>query len=403
MKERFRKKVLPNGFTILFEKRDVPVVSVSLSLRGGGMNEKLNEKGISHYIEHMLYKGTKNRAAKQIAEEIEKNGGELNGFTAESVTSFWCKMPSRHLDVALNVLSDMVKNPLFDSVEMEKERKVIFEEIKMRKDSPRHYVLDKVQSLLYTGSLGLDLIGTEKTMNSITRKDLVKKFKELYTPNNLILTVVGECDFDYLVNWSKKNFGSKINKKIPERKFGMKNESVIETRGGIDQANVVFAYHSPLANDKEAYAEEVLITLMAGGISSRLFQEIREKRNLVYSIHGSIDSDRRYAHTVIYAGTKKENVEKVKNLLLDEFKKVSKNLTQKELDEIKDQLIGNHQISMEDSQSQMVHLLIHELDGDASEFYDFEEKISQVKLSEVKKLAAKVRPGNYSFFALVPK
>jgi len=138
MRGKFFRKVLKNGMTVLFEKRDIPVVSVAFAVRNGGVNESTNEKGISHFIEHMLYKGTPTRNAKKIAEEIERNGGDLNGFTAETITAYWCKMPSKHLDIALEVLSDMVKNSLFDEKEMEKERKVIFEEIKKYHDNPKN-------------------------------------------------------------------------------------------------------------------------------------------------------------------------------------------------------------------------------------------------------------------------
>lgn len=122
MNKKFYRKVLKNGLTVLFEKRDLPIVSVAIAVRVGGANEGGKEKGVSHFIEHMLYKGTKRRNAKKIAEEIEKNGGKLNGFTGELITAYWCKMPSRHLKIALEVLSDMIKNPLFDSKELEREK-----------------------------------------------------------------------------------------------------------------------------------------------------------------------------------------------------------------------------------------------------------------------------------------
>src|SRR3990170_2312881 len=130
MYNKFFRKILKNGMTLIFEKRNLPVVSVGIAVRHGGVNESLSERGISHFIEHMLYKGTKKRTYKQIAEDIEKRGGDLNGFTANLITAYWCKMPSKHLKIALEVLADMIKNSLFDKKEMEKERKVIFEEIK---------------------------------------------------------------------------------------------------------------------------------------------------------------------------------------------------------------------------------------------------------------------------------
>jgi predicted Zn-dependent peptidase len=401
IRSNFKKRVLDNGMTILFEKRDVPVVSMSISVKCGGINEKMHEKGISHFIEHMLYKGTDKRSAKDIAFDIEKCGGELNGFTAETVTSFWCKMPSKYFDVGLDVLGDIIKNSKFDLKELEKERKVIFEEIKMRRDSPRHYVFDKIQFCLYSGTLGADLIGTEETMNSLTRDDLIKRFKEIYVPSNLILSVVGNVEFDDLVDWADKTF-EKMEGCVPLYEFENKNEFFIEKRKGIDQANLIFAYHSPCADDSKVYAAEVLVTLMAGGMSSRLFSEIREKRNLAYSIHGDLDSSKFYSHSLIYAGCVPENVNKVKDLILAEFVEVSENLTEEELNNIKEQLIGSHQISMEDSQNQMVHLLISELDTKAEDFYDYEKHILDVKLGDVKDLARSVS-SLHSTFVLMPE
>jgi len=400
MKFDFKRKVLKNGMTILFEKRDLPVVSIAFAVRNGGVNEDLSEKGISHFIEHMLYKGTPTRGSKKIAEEIEKNGGELNGFTSETVTAYWCKMPSKHINVALNVLGDMIKNPLFNAKELEKEREVIFEEIKMHHDNPRLHVFDKIQQFLYDGTMDMSLIGTYKTMNSISREKMVEKFEKVYQPNNMILCVVGDADFDGLVDFAEKSFGDEKGE-ITLQKFGLKNESKIEERKGIDQANLVFAYHVPLADDKKNYAAQVLSVLMAGGLSSRLFQEIREKRNLAYAVKGDANINKSFAYNLIYVGTMKENVEKVKELILEEFEKVGGSLDEKELNEIKKQMIGQYKIGMEDSQMQMVGLLYCEIDGSAEEFYKFEKNIKAVKLEDVKELANNAR-NKFSFFALVP-
>tara|TARA_Y100000310_G_scaffold345234_1_gene462983 strand:- start:5296 stop:6495 length:1200 start_codon:yes stop_codon:yes gene_type:complete len=399
MKREFHKKVLDNGMTILFEKRDIPVVSVAFAVRAGGINESEEEKGISHFIEHMLYKGTQTRNSKQIAEDIEKNGGELNGFTSEEIVAYWCKIPSKHLGVALDVLGDIVKNPLFDKKEMEKERQVIFEEIKMYKDNPRMHAFDEIQKAMYTGTMGINLAGTFETMNSIDRNQMIKKFKEIYKPNNFILCVVGNADFEEIVKFAEKNFGNEKGE-VQKRKIELRNQEKTEKRKGIDQANLVFAYHVPLANDKKSYSAVVLSTLLAEGMSSRLFAEIREKRNLVYAIKGHSNINKGFAYNLIYAGTSKENVEKIKKLILEEFKKVSKELEEKELNQVKEQLIGNYQIGMEDSQTQMVNLIVSEIQGNAEDFYDFEKNIKDVKLHDVKELA---KLKDYSFFALIPE
>lgn len=325
MKVSFHRKVLKNGMTIILEKRNLPVVSVAFAVRNGGVNEKEEEKGISHFIEHMLYKGTSARNSKKIADEIEKRGGELNGFTSEEITVYWCKMPSRHLNVALEVLGDMVKNPLFNEKELEKERKVIFEEIKMYHDNPRMHSYDEIQKLLYSGTMKISLAGTFKTMNSITREKIVNKFKKIYTPNNMILCVVGDCDFDSLIKFAEKNFKNEKGK-ISFEKFHLENESKIEERIGIGQANLVFAYHVPLAENKKSYSALMLNSIMADGMSSRLFSEIREKRNLAYVVKGEPNINKTFAYNLIYVGTMKENVEKVKDIILKEFEKVANSL-----------------------------------------------------------------------------
>ncbi len=402
MKNEFKRVVLKNGFTILFEKRDLPLVSVAFAVKAGGINEKTEEKGISHYIEHMLYKGTSKRNVKQISEEIERRGGELNGFTSEEIVAYWCKIPSKHIDVALDVLGDMVLDPLFDEKELEKERKVIFEEIKMYKDNPRLHVFDEIHSCLYGGTLAMPLAGTKETMNSITKHKIVEKFKELYTPNNMVLCVVGDAKMKTLVDYAEKHFG-KEKGKVPEIKFDRKNQIKTEERKGIDQANMVFAFHAPNGSDDLSYASVCLINLMAGGMSSRLFSEIREKRNLAYSVKGEAEIGKRFSYCSIYIGTMKENTEQVHKLILEEFEQVSKTLTSEELESVKEQIVGNYDISLEDSRAQMVNLLAAELEGDASRVYDFEKKVRKVKLEDVKKFAKKVAEGDYSLFSLVPK
>jgi len=400
MPKKFYRKILKNGMTLIFEERDLPVVSVGIAVRYGGINESLSERGIAHFIEHMFYKGTKKRTSKQISQEIEKNGGIMNGFTEEQITAFWCKMPSEKLDIALNVLSDMVKNPLFNAEELKKERKVIFEEMKIYHDNPSHYVFDKIQRFLYGNPLGTPLIGTHESMNSIDRKKMLKKFREVYKSSNMILCVVGKADFDELVKFAEQNF-RKEKGKIKKQKIALKNNYKIETRKGIDQANMVLAFHSPLTTDKKIYAAKVLIAIMAHGMSSRLFREIRDKRNLAYSFLGDVTANKDFSYSYVYViGAMKENVEKIKKIILNEFKKVSKKLMKKELRATQNQLIGNYLISMENSEGQMSQLLLSEIDGKVKEFYEFEKNIRAVKLEDVKKLA-KIK--KYSFFALVPE
>lgn len=398
----FFKKNLKNGITVILEKRELPIVSVGFAVKTGAIHESLNEKGISHFIEHMLYKGTKKRSAKQIAEELEKRGADVNGFTSEEITAYWCKIPSKHLDVALDVLSDMIKNSVFDEKEVEKERKVIFEEIKMYHDNPQAYVFKEITKMLYGGTFQIDISGNFETMASLSKKNLMNKFNQNYNPENLILCAVGDCEFKHLVDFAEKNFKKEKGKKPLKPVFNKKNQIKTETREGLDQANLIFAYHVPLYSEKKSSVAEVLNCLMADGMSSRLFSEIREKRNLAYAVKGSSEVGKHFAYNLVYVGTTKENVEEVKKIILQEFIKVSRSLTEKELKEIKEQLISQHELAMENSQAQLFMLLAYESISGAEDFYDFEKNISDVSLKEVKELAAKAAK-EHSFFALVPE
>ena len=401
LKKHFKRKVLGNGVTLLFEKRDVPIVSVAFAVRQGAINEDLEEKGISHFLEHMLFKGTPTRNSFEISSAIEKKGGDLNGFTDEEVTAYWCKMPNEHLGIALDVLSDVMKNPLLDKNELEKERQVIFEEIKMYKDNPTAYVFEGLQRELYEGTLSEPIIGSVETLKKIDRKKMKEFFDRVYRSENMIVCVVGNVEFSDVENFLEKNF-QRTKGEIKELEVKNSNGEKLETRKGIDQANMVFAYHVPKAGEEKSYAAEVLSTLMAGGMSSRLWTEIREKRNLAYAVKGSSQIRKRFGYNYVYVGTSPENVDKVKKVLIEEFEKVSKSLGEKELEEAKEQIVGNYKIEMEESRTQMVQLIYSELEGDAKEYYNFGEKIKKVKLEDVKKMAADAVK-KHSWMVLVPE
>ncbi len=400
MNKKFYRKVLDNGMVVLLEKRDLPIVSVSFGVRQGGINEGESEKGISHFIEHMLYKGTSKRNSLQIAKEIEQNGGILNGFTSEVLTAYWCKIPSKNLDIALDVLVDMIKNPLFDSKELEKERKVIYEEIKMGKDNPQRMVLRELGSVLYGKPFGMGIIGNEKTLSKMDSDILKKKFKEVYNPKNLILCVVGDADFDKIVKFAEKNFKEPGRESVKMPKIKKIFNKVTKKRKGINQANFAIGFHMPSFSEKKFYASQVLITLMTGGMSSRLFNEIREKRNLAYAVQGGLGFGKAFGYGFVYVGTTPDKLEEAKKVILEEFRKVQKELTEEELDRVKEQIIGNYFLSMEDSQSQMEHLLFYESEGNVEDYYNYDKFISEVRLEDVKTLAG---IKEYALFELVPE
>jgi predicted Zn-dependent peptidase len=395
------KKKLKNGITVIMEKRELPVVSVSISNPFGGAFEKSEEKGIAHFIEHLVFTGTKTRTHEDISREIEKKGGILNAFTANEVTSFWFKLPSEHLFAGLDIIIDIMKNPKFDEKKFEKEKKVIIEEIKMYHDTPQKHVFDKIEENLYEKPLGEGIIGSEKTIKAMTRDFVYDYYKKHYSPENYIVTIVGNADFEKVCGYIEKAFDKVGNKKIKEMEIKKKDGESTEERPGIDQAHFVIAFHAPLANEPERYALEVLDAYLASGMSSKLFLKIREEKGLAYTVRGSLNMEKNYSYYSIYVGTTKEKVEEVKKDIIDEFNAID-SMSEKNLEEAKEQLIGLKRLAKEESSNVMNELMYAKLQGDVDEYYGYENRVRKVKLGDVKKLAKDLIK-RYSTAAIVPK
>ncbi len=398
--EKFFKKKLKNGITVLFEKRELPVVSACIANRFGGAFEESKIKGIAHVIEHLVFTGTKTRSNEDIAREIEKKGGVLNAFTAHEVTSFWFKLPSEHLFAGLDILTDMLKNPKFEKEKFEKEKKVILEEINMYHDNPRSYVFEMIESNLYESPFGDLVIGNKESVSNLERDFVAEYFKRVYSPENYIVCVVGDADFEKVCEYFEKNFKAE-GKKQKHLQIKKKNTEGIEHREHLDQAHFVFAVHAPLPSDEDCYAMDVLDAYLANGMSSRLFLEIREKRGLAYAVTSSLEGEKNYAFYTIYVGTTKEALPKVKELILEGFENI-KEMSEKDLIEAKQRVLGLNKLRAEESINVMNELMFEELGGDARNYYKYDEKIGKVSLEQVKKLAANLVK-KYSSAAVVPK
>lgn len=397
MKNFFKRK-LRNGMTVIMEKRELPVVSFSITNKFGAAFEESKIKGIAHVIEHLLFTGTKTRSHEDISREIEKRGGVLNAFTNHEATSYWFKLPSEHLFAGMDIIVDMLKNPLFDNTKFEKEKKVILEEIKMYHDNPRLCVSEQIEKNMFEKPFGELIIGNKESVSSLKRDFVASYFKKMYSPENYIVTIVGKADFDKVCNYLEKNFRSE-GKKLEIEKIKIKNSETVEERPGIDQAHLIFAIHAPLMGTKEFYALEVLDAYLANGMSSRLFLEIREKRGLAYAVKSSVSAEKNYSVYSIYVGTTKEAVKEVKKIILEEFANV-KNMTEKDLEEAKERVVGLRRVSSEESADVMNELMYSEFIGSAENYYKHEENIKKVKLVDVKKLA-KIK--EFSSAAIIPK
>ncbi len=395
----FYKKRIENGPIILFEKRDVPVVSVMAAVPFGSAYEPENFSGMAHFIEHMVFKGTKSKSSSDIRKLVEDRGGILNAFTSKEITGYWAKLPSKHIEKGIDVISDMMLNPIFDKKEMEKERKVILQEIKMNHDAPPRFAIRKVSELLYKKPFGLQTIGTENTLKMIKQENMFDSHK-IYCPQNIVISVVGNANFDDMIKLIKKNF-------CVERHLGkLKDISInrvygefIDERDNIHQASVALAFHAPPMRDKLRYAAQALNTIYGGDSSSRLFEEIREKRGLAYTANSEYEFERSYGHISAFIGTVKESVKEVKKIAIEEMEKLQK-ITDKELIEIKEKMIGSFDVESEESDKVALNLIIEELAGNAENYYKYEDYVNNIKLEDVRNLA-KIK--GYSFVAVMPK
>ncbi len=395
---KFFKKKLSNGIIVIMEKRELPVVSLSITNKFGAAFENSDIKGISHVIEHMLFTGTKTRTHEDISREIEKKGGILNAFTSHDVTSYWFKLPSEHVFAGLDILIDMLNNAIFDERKFEKEKKVILEEIKLYHDAPDRSVYRIIEENLYKEPFGKGVIGSIETVSALKRDYVHDYFRENYSPENYIVTIVGNADFDRICEYLERSFKKKeIRSKViaPVKR----NAESVEEREGIDQAHFIFAIHSPFANTDDYYAFEVLDAYLANGMSSRLFLKIREERGLAYSVISSISAENNYSYYTVYVGTRKEAVDEVKKIILEEIDNV-KNMSEKDLKEAQERLIGLKKLSSEESSNVMFELMFSEIIGRAEDYYEHEKKIRKVKLEDVKRVA---KLKSYSTAAIVPK
>ena len=396
----FEKRKLKNGITVLFEKRDLPLVCYSISNPFGGAHETSDIKGVAHLFEHLLFIGTKTRTHEEISREIEKRGGILNAFTAQDVTTYWCKLPSEHIDIAMDIIHDILNNPTFDSIKLEKEKKVVIEEIKMFHDDPERRAYEMIESALYEKPFGEGIIGSAKTVSALTREKIIEIFNENYAPENYIVTIVGSANLNHICQRLEKDFAPK-KKKYEALKIKIKNEDIVEERQGIVQAQLIVAMHAPQEKKKQ-YALEILNTYLANGMSAKLFLEIREKYGLAYTVRGSIEQEKNYSYYSIYAGTTKEAIPKVKELIIQGLKDVEK-MTPQELLESKERLIGLRKVATEESINTMQKLIFAEIStGNAEEYYDYEKELEKITLGQVKSLSKELLK-EHSTAIIVPK
>src|SRR6476661_74107 len=377
-----RREVLPNGLTILSEEMEhIRSVSIGIWIKTGSREEDPKWNGISHFVEHMVFKGTQNRSAEDIARQVDSIGGNLDAFTAKECISFSIKMLDEHLPIALDVLSDLVLNPIFDEQDISRERGVILEEIKMDEDNPDYLVHEIfTQNFWKDHPLGKPILGTKETVRSFEQVKLLDFYRQRFAPNNMIISAAGNLNHQNFVQLIQDKFAALAavpnGFRLPAPE--VTPHVITRNKKSLEQVQLCVGVPSHPISDEKRYVSYVLNTVLGGGMSSRLFQKVREEQGLVYSIYSDLNPYRDTGCLAIYAGTSLESTRNVVDSVLAEFRELkSEVIAPDELRRAKDQLKGSLMLSLESSTSRMSNLARQEMYF--KRFFSLDETINQIE------------------------
>jgi predicted Zn-dependent peptidase len=339
-------------------------ISIGVWLTRGSRHETAERGGIAHFVEHMLFKGTATRTAEDIAQAIDSIGGQLDAFTAKEYASYYIKVLDEHLPLAIDVLSDIVLNPAFAPDDIEREKKVVVEEIKMVEDTPDDLVHELfTQGFWENHPLGRPILGTRETVESFDADLLRSYFVNAYTPSNLIVSAVGNLEHERVRELVEQKFGAlaSVGATLLEEAPTVVPKIQIRSKE-LEQSHICLGASSYPQNHDDRYASYVLNTLLGGSMSSRLFQNVREKRGLAYAVFSGLSAYRDAGSFTIYAGCANEAVGQVIDLVVEELRTIKQTtIPDAELQRAKDHLKGSLMLSLENTASRMSHLARQEI------------------------------------------
>ena len=376
-----RRTVLPNGLIVLTERMDyLRSVAMGIWIKSGSRCEPAETNGISHFVEHMLFKGTRSRSAQHIAREMDSIGGNLDAFTGKETICFNVKSLANHVPIALDVLADLVLNPVFAAPDIERERGVILEEIKIDEDNPDLLVHEIfTQSFWKDHPLGKPILGTTKTVARLDRETLTTYHGDRFNASNMIFSAAGNLDHDRFAADVAEKFSSLAGGEplhelpAPEAsaRIGLRNKKALE------QVQICLGVPAPPITDESRYVVSILNTVLGGGMSSRLFQTIREERGMVYSIFSDLSPYRDTGTLCVFAGTSVGKAIEVVDLILAELRNLKETpLGEEELTRAKDQMKGNILMGMESGNARMANLARQEMYF--HQFFSVEEVIARI-------------------------
>ncbi|MEK7061638.1 MAG: pitrilysin family protein [Patescibacteria group bacterium] len=391
----FQKTTLKSGLRLItVPSKNANSVTVLILVGTGSKHETKEINGISHFLEHMFFKGTKKRPnTLEIAETLDMVGGEYNAFTSKEITGFWAKVDKRHLDVALDWISDMFLNSKFDQKEMQKEKGVIIEEMNMYLDTPTAYVSELFEKLLYGDQpAGWRIIGEKENILSFNRQKVLDYYKNHYSSSNIVVCVSGNIDSKNVKNKVQEYFKNieirDAQEKIKTKEEQQKPETMLHFKK-TDQTHFCLGVRAYDLFHPQRNALSLLSIILGGNMSSRLFIKVRERQGLAYYIHTSVDATSDTGYLVTQAGIDHKNLEKSVRLILEEYKDLkNRTITVKELQKAKDYLKGISALSLESSDSQASFYASQELlEGKILTLEEKFKNIDKVSIYDIKKVA----------------
>jgi predicted Zn-dependent peptidase len=388
----YRKDTLSNGIRVVSETLPKSrSVSIGVWVKVGSRHEPQEIGGISHFIEHMFFKGTEKRTAKDIAIEMDSLGGEMNAFTSQETTTYYAKVVDEHLPVAIDILSDILLGSRFEPLEMEKERKVILEEIKGVEDTPDDYIHELFTSTVWPDNpLGRPILGTKETIKALKHQDIISYIDRYYSPKEIVISVAGNFEHARLIELLDASFGKLLRTGDPKKEMTPAfTHAVTVRKKQLEQVQVCIGCRGFNYTHEDRYVISALNTVLGNSMSSRLFQEVREQSALAYSIYSYVTSYRDTGLLTVYAGTDPSNALEVVRLVTREFKKIKgEGITAAEEARVKNQIKGNLILSLESSNSHMSRLARQEIYfGKYISIDDIIKGVEKVTTEQVQRLA----------------
>ncbi len=408
----YEKLTLPNGLrVILAPMKEAATATVLITTATGSRYETKKENGLSHFLEHMFFKGTKKRpTALSISEELDQVGGEYNAFTSKDRTAYYAKVDAKHTEMALDIVSDIFLNSTLPAEEIDRERGPILQELNMYEDTPVRHIGDVFEMLLYgEHPLGWDIIGTRENIKGFKRADFIRYLNRAYVASNVVVGIAGNFDVAWAKEMIERDFSGMRTGKNPERKRIVERQKAPAVRlqkKKTDQTHFILGVRTFDFSHEDRYVLAVLSTILGGGMSSRLFMAVRERRGLAYSVHTGTDAYHDAGYLATQCGVEHENLEKTIRVILDEYRRIREEIVpEKELVKAKEHIKGSMAMHLESSDDIVSFLVDQEaLKGEIILPEERFAKIDAVSSEDIRRVAEMIfRPERLNLASIGPQ